>query len=124
MKLVARYLPPLESEEMTELLDNAIADTIREMKRDRKKMRDITEVDPKDAPACRDWLHDEEREFETVFERFCNSYEEPERSVYRRCRTHRREDLAKLHALTHQEICRMLEKMPARFKYFVKNDRD
>ena len=124
VKLAEKFLPPLDSEEMTKLLDGMIANTIREFKRGQKSALDIDDIEPDEEPTYDMEANIEEEEFETMFDRFCDSCEEPERMIFRRFRTHTRQILAECTGISRNEIARILKTMPRKFEDFVKNFRE
>lgn len=124
MKLLNQFLPALDSEEMSELLDREIRHAIRNFKLARRPAMDIEEVNPDEGPSYEEPAWSVEADFERTFERFCNTRQEPEQTVFRRCRTHTRKQIARITGLSHQEISRILKKIPDKFRYFLKNDRD
>lgn len=121
MKLEGEVLPPPDSEEMEALLNDEIINTIRAFKRDKHAMSDFDELDPDDGPSHDRRTENAEEEFEEAFQRFCDSCEEPERTVYRRCRTLVLEDIVRSTGTSHREITRILRRLPKKFQCFVKN---
>jgi len=121
VNLVDKYLPPFDSDEMTKLLNDEIANTIREFKRGRKKMFDIDDVDPDEGPGYDMTANADEEEFETMFERFCDSREEPEQTIFRRFRTHTRLELAACTKISRNDVARILKTMLRKFEKFVKD---
>ena len=121
VNLVDRFLPSFDTDEMTELLNDEIANTIRDFKRDRKPALDIDNVDPDEGPAYDMRANAEEEEFETMFDRFCDSCEEPERTIFRRFRTHTRQELAACTGISRNDVSRILKKMSQKFEKFVRN---
>jgi hypothetical protein len=119
MNLVDSFLPPFGSEEMTKLLNDEIADTIRELKCGNKAALDIDDVDPDEGPAYDMKANADEEEFETMFDRFCDSREEPERTIYRRFRTYTRQEIAACTGISRNDVTRILKTMPRKFEKFV-----
>ncbi len=124
MNLVNKYLPPFDSEEMTKLLDDEIANSIREFKRTRKTTFDIDDVDPDEGPAYDMKANADEEEFEAMFERFCESREEPERTIFRRARTHGLREIARYVGISRNEVSRLVKSMPKKFENFIENFRE
>jgi len=121
VNLVEKFLPPFDSEEMTKLLGGMIANTIREFKRGKKAALDIDDIESDEEPTYDIESNIEEEEFEMVFDRFCDSREEPERMIFRRFRTHNRQVLAECTGISRNEVARILKTMPRKFEDFVRN---
>lgn len=127
MELCDKVLPELGRDEMNELLDRQIKDAIRAFKRDGKPARptiDIDDADPDEGPSYDERLNSEEIEFEKTFERFCNSFDEPKRSVYLRSRTHTKKQLARINGISEKMIYKMFKEMPHDFELFLKKFRE
>lgn len=121
MRLEDEPLPPFGSEEMTARLDDEIRNAIRIGRREKMTRCDLDELDPEDEPFYDPQTKIDEQEFEETFHNFCDSCEEPERSVFRRSRTHTRVEIARSTGVSHQELTRILRQLPKKFQYFVKN---
>ena len=121
INLVDKFYPSPDSKEMTKLLDDKITNTIREFKRNVKPALDIDGIEPDEEPGYSAEANAEEEEFEKVFDRFCSSREEPERTIFRRHRTHSRLALADCTGISRNEISRILKTMPRKFEKFVQN---
>lgn len=124
MKLIDRFLPGPDSDEMKELLDQEIRHTIRDFKLDKRPMLDIERVNPDDGPSYEEQSWTEEAEFERAFERFCNQCEEPKSSVYLRSRTHSKKQLSRIYGIHEKRIYKMLDKMADEFDDFLKKFRE
>jgi len=120
VKLADKYLPPFGSEEMTKLINGTITNTVRVLKRAQKAALDIDDIEPDDEPVYDMAANFEEEEFEAMFDRFCDSRDEPERTIFRRFRTHNRQALAACSGVYRYEVARILKTLPRKFEDFVK----
>ena len=120
LRLLDGHLPPLEPEEFFQTLRQTIRHTLRDMKRFSRPALDIDEVAHEEHPLydMNQWADD--LEFETTFERFCESFDEPTRTVYARSRILTREDIAELTNLTRRTVSKMIRAMPREFERFLK----
>lgn len=121
MKLQDELLPPFDGEAATSRLDAEIDNAIRTFRREGKMRYDIDELDPDDEPFYDAGAKIAEEEFEEAFQHFCDSCAEPERSIFRRCRTYTREEIERSTGIPHQELTRVLRRLPKKFQNFVKN---
>ena len=119
VKLADKVLPPLGSEELVEELQKEIRSTIRDFKRSKRSMFDIDELTLDEEPAYDPEGNREEEEFETMFDRFCDSSEEPERTIYRLFRTYTKKEIANIAGISRNEVARFLKKLPKKFETFV-----
>ena len=120
VKLVDKFLPPFESMELTELLRQEIRHSIRDFKLAKRHSLDIENVDLDGGPFYDDRKKDFETEFEEVFERFCESCEEPQRSIYQQFRFVSQKELAKIVGIHRNEVNKFLKAMPEQFQDFLK----
>jgi hypothetical protein len=120
-KLIDMVLPPFGSEELTELLRQKIRHTIRDFKLAKRSSLDVDEVDPDDGPFYDNRKKDFETEFEEAFDRFCDSCEEPQRTIYRRFRVCPQTEISRITKLSRDEIRISLKAMPKKFQEFLKN---
>ena len=123
-KLVDKFLPPFGSEKLTELLCKEIRHTIRDFKLAKRTGIDIDEFDLNDGPSYDDRKKDFETEFEEIFERFCKSCDEPQRTVYKQFRAVPQKELAKVAGILRDDVRLFLKTLPKKFKDFLKNYRD
>jgi len=121
VKLVDKFLPPFGSEELTERLRQEIRHTIRDFKLAKWSGLDIDEVDPDDGPFYDDRKKDFETEFEEMFERFCESCEEPQRTIYQRFRTCSQKELAKAAGILRDDVRLFMKTLPKKFERFLKD---
>jgi len=121
VKLIDKFLPPFESEELAELLQQEIRHTIRDFQLAKRAGIDIDEFDPDDGPSYDDRKKDFETEFEEVFERFCESCDEPMRTVYKQFRTVPQKELAKVAGVLRDDVRLFLKTLPKKFEEFLKN---
>jgi len=124
VKLVDKFLPPFGSEELIEFLNQAIADMIREFKLGVRSTVDIDDVDPDEGPSYDERINADEVEFEKMFDRFCDSRDEPERTIFRKFRTYARQDIAKLVKISRNDVAKLIKSMPKKFEKFVLNFRE
>jgi len=120
VKLIDMFLPPFGSEELTEMLRQEIRHTIRDFKLAKRHALDIESVDPDDGPFYDDRKKDFETEFEEVFERFCDSFEEPQRTIYQQFRIVSQKELAKIVGIHRNEVNKFIKAMPKEFQDFLK----
>jgi len=121
VKLIDKFLPPFESEELADLLQQEIRHTIRDFKLVKRHTLDIDEVDPDDGPFYDDRKKDFETEFEEMFQRFCESCEEPQRTIYQQFRTVTQTELARVAGITRSDARRFIKNMPKKFQEFLEN---
>jgi len=121
VKLADKFLPPFESQELTELLRQEIRHAIRSFKFAKRSMLDIDEVDPDDGPFYDDRKKDFETVFEEAFDRFCESCEQPQRTIYRLFRTMSQQELAKIAGVSRDDARLFMKNMPKKFERFLKN---
>ena len=82
-------------------------------------MFDIDELTSDEEPGYDPESNREEEEFETMFDRFCDSCEEPERTIYRLFRTYTKIEIASIAGISRNEVACFLKKMPKKFETFV-----
>ena len=121
VKLAGMFLPPIESKELIELLRQEIRHAIRKFKLAKRFLLDIDELDPDDGPFYDDRKKDFETVFEEAFASFCESFEQPQQTVYQRFRTMSQKELAKVAGISRDDVRMFIKNMPKKFEKFLRN---
>ena len=120
LQLIEQELPPLESDEFKKLLSKMVNRFVRRIKRSVREMLDIDELGESEHPIYEVDFSGEEN-FEFVFDKFCKSFPEPQRTVYFYSRIIPRKDIADLTGLTQRRVAQLAKQMPVHFKTFIDN---
>lgn len=118
LMLVERELPDFETEEFERLLTKTVNRTVRRIKRSLREVLDIDELGESEHPFYEMNFHSEEEEFESVFVQFCESFPEPKRMVFAKCRVLSKNDTAALTGLSERYVTKLVKSMPGEFKKF------
>jgi DNA-directed RNA polymerase specialized sigma24 family protein len=121
LRLSGKNLPPFDSDEFDNLLRRTTNHVVRDYRRFLKLATDIDEVNDDEHPFYEMDFFSVEEEFEFVFSKFCDSFDEPKRTVFTHSRTLSKESIAELTGLFRHEVARTIKSMPSEFKKFYRN---
>jgi hypothetical protein len=121
LRLSGKNLPPYGSEGFDNQLRRTTNHVVRDYKRFLKPATDIDEVNEDEHPFYEMEFFSIEEEFEFVFSKFCDTFDEPTRTVFTRSRALSKENIAELTGLFRQDVARIIKSMPSEFERFYTN---
>ena len=121
MLLIEKRLPDFETAEFRFTLRKAVKRILWDRRRPVRPMLDVDELDEDEHPFYEMDFYSEEVEFEIVFEKFCESFPEPKRTVFKYSRLTTKQDIAALLGISRNEIARIIKSMPDHFRDFLEH---
>jgi hypothetical protein len=121
LRLAGKKLPPFDSEHFENLLRRTTDHVVRDYKRFLKPATEIGELNDAEHPVYEMDFFSGEEGFESIFSKFCDSFGEPKRTVFRHSRTLTKENIAELTGLSRCRVARIVKSMPNEFLEFYTN---
>lgn len=118
-RLVALEPLPEDDEELSFAVEQVVRHTIRDLKRSVTVAADVDELPLDEHPFYESETDSPEKQFEEVFGLFCESQPEPKALIFSLCRTHTKNDIAKIANLRIETVRKILRKMPSEFENFL-----
>ena len=117
--LVEQILPPLESEDFQKLLTKTINRLVRRIKRSVREMLDVDELGESEHPFYEMDFRVEDENFELVFEKFCESFPDPQRTIFKKFRFMSKQNIAALVGISRNTVAQIIKTMPGHFRNFL-----
>ena len=123
LRLMEQHLPKFGSEDFENLLRRTTGHVVRNFKLFSKPALDVDELEEDKHPFYEMNFYMEEESFEYVFAKFCETFPEPKRTVFKYSRLLAKQDIAALVGISRNEVARIIKSMPELFRRFIEKNR-